>query len=51
MLTSSIIPLLQSDHSWIKLLWEALGTSTTQLAKRVGIDQSRILGLKRLNRR
>ena len=45
-LTSSIIPLLQSDHGWIKLLREALGMSTTQLAKRVGIDQSRISRLE-----
>lgn len=45
-LTSSILPLLQSDHGWIKLLREALGMSTTQLAKRVGIDQSRISRLE-----
>lgn len=45
-LTSSIIGLLQSDHGWIKLLREALGMSTTQLAKRVGIDQSRISRLE-----
>ncbi|PMD87199.1 hypothetical protein BWI97_25895 [Siphonobacter sp. BAB-5405] len=45
-LTSSLISLLQSDHGWIKLLREALGMSTTQLAKRVGIDQSRISRLE-----
>jgi predicted DNA-binding mobile mystery protein A len=41
-LKSPLIPLLNSENGWIKLLREAFGMSTTQLAKRVGIDQSRI---------
>ena len=45
-LKSPLLPLLQSDNGWIKLLREALGMSTTQLAKRVGIDQSRISRLE-----
>ncbi|GAB3995658.1 mobile mystery protein A [Spirosoma daeguense] len=35
-----------SDISWIKAIREALGMSTQQLAKRVGIDQSRISRLE-----
>lgn len=45
-LKSPLLPLLQSDNGWIKLLREALGMSTAQLAKRVGIDQSRISRLE-----
>jgi len=41
-LKSPLIPLLHSENGWLKLLREALGMSTAQLAKRVGIDQSRI---------
>jgi len=41
-LKSPLIPLLYSENGWLKLLREALGMSTAQLAKRVGIDQSRI---------
>lgn len=36
------ISVLHSENGWIKLLREALGMSTSQLGKRVGIDQSRI---------
>jgi predicted DNA-binding mobile mystery protein A len=36
----------QSENGWIKLLREALGMSTKQLGKRVGIDQSRISRLE-----
>ena len=35
-----------TDQGWIKLIREALGMSTQQLAKRVGIDQSRISRLE-----
>ncbi len=45
-LTNRLIPLLYSEQGWIKLVREALGMSTTQLAKRVGIDQSRISRLE-----
>lgn len=45
-LKSPLLPLLQSDNGWIKLLREALGMSTTQLAKRIGIDQSRVSRLE-----
>ncbi len=41
-LKSPLITLLHSENGWLKLLREALGMSTAQLAKRVGIDQSRI---------
>ncbi len=37
---------LYTDKGWIKLIREALGMSTQQLAKRVGIDQSRISRLE-----
>lgn len=36
----------KSDSGWIKLIREALGMTTTQLSKRVGIDQSRITRLE-----
>ena len=39
-------PLYQTDMGWIKSIREALGMSTQQLAKRVGIDQSRISRLE-----
>ncbi|MDR6193320.1 mobile mystery protein A [Siphonobacter sp. SORGH_AS_0500] len=45
-LKGSLVQLLQADYGWIKLLRDALGMSTTQLAKRVGIDQSRISRLE-----
>ncbi len=35
-----------SRNGWIKILREALGMSTKQLSKRVGIDQSRISRLE-----
>ena len=35
-----------SDSGWIKLIREALGMSTKQLGKKVGIDQSRISRLE-----
>ena len=35
-----------TDQGWIKLIREALGMSTQQLAKRVGIDQSRVSRLE-----
>lgn len=41
-LKSPLLSALHSENGWIKLLREALGMSTTQLGKRVGIDQSRI---------
>lgn len=41
-LKNPLVPLLNSENGWIKLLREALGMSTAQLGKRVGIDQSRI---------
>lgn len=31
-----------AENGWIRVLREALGMSTTQLAKRIGVDQSRI---------
>ena len=37
---------LYTDTGWIKSIREALGMSTQQLAKRVGIDQSRISRLE-----
>ena len=37
---------LYTDMGWIKSIREALGMSTQQLAKRVGIDQSRISRLE-----
>lgn len=37
---------LKSEAGWIKLIREALGMSTKQLGKRVGIDQSRITRLE-----
>ncbi|MEZ0542537.1 mobile mystery protein A [Fibrella arboris] len=37
---------LYTDIGWIKSIREALGMSTQQLAKRVGIDQSRISRLE-----
>jgi len=37
---------LYSDKGWIKLIREALGMSTTQLASKVGINQSRISRLE-----
>jgi predicted DNA-binding mobile mystery protein A len=37
---------LYSDKGWIKLIREALGMSTTQLAGKVGINQSRISRLE-----
>lgn len=40
------LPLNKSDSGWIKLIREALGMTTTQLSKRVGIDQSRITRLE-----
>lgn len=45
-LKSQLLPLLHSDSGWIKLLREALGMSTNQLAKRVGIAQLRISRLE-----
>jgi predicted DNA-binding mobile mystery protein A len=38
--------LLKPDSGWIKLMREALGMTSKQLAKRVGIDQSRITRLE-----
>lgn len=37
---------LYSDKGWIKLIREALGMSTQQLANKVGINQSRISRLE-----
>ena len=37
---------LYSDKGWIKLIREALGMSTMQLASKVGINQSRISRLE-----
>src|SRR5579872_6587881 len=37
---------IKTDSGWIKLIREALGMTTTQLGKRVGIDQSRITRLE-----
>lgn len=37
---------LFSEKGWIKLIREALGMSTKQLAKRAGIDQSRVSRLE-----
>lgn len=45
-LKSPLIPILYSENGWIKLLREALGMSSAQLGKRVGIDQSRISRLE-----
>lgn len=36
----------KADSGWIKLIREALDMTTTQLSKRVGIDQSRITRLE-----
>ena len=35
-----------NENGWIKILREALGMTTKQLGKRVGIDQSRISRLE-----
>jgi len=40
------LSLSKSEAGWIKLIREALGMSTKQLGKRVGIDQSRITRLE-----
>jgi len=45
-LDNRFISLLSTEHGWIKLIREALGMSAAQLAKRVGIDQSRISRLE-----
>lgn len=41
-LPSFLIHQLYTEKGWIKTIREALGMSTSQLARRVGIDQSRI---------
>lgn len=45
---AKLIPLvsLNIENGWIRVLREALGMSTKQLGKRVGIDQSRISRLE-----
>ena len=45
-LSNRLIPLLSSEEGWIKIIREALGMTTAQLARRVGIDQSRISRLE-----
>lgn len=41
-LDKRLVNQLYSERGWIKVIREALGMSASQLAKRVGIDQSRI---------